>query len=152
MKQETIFAQHQQWCVHYRAPFHNKTCEAGVSYDEQMRTKELGRTGCMLRLPCVRSHHEESERRGEPLFECPKLQWPTIEESAAHEAETRRHMDKMMMVSGILSPLRKQHAGKNWAGVIECPACKGRLHVRHHGYNNHVHVNCETHDCVSWIE
>ena len=44
-------------CVHStnRAPGRIKesyVCGAGVNYYEHMRIKELGYTGCMLRLPC----------------------------------------------------------------------------------------------------
>lgn len=155
MKQETIFAQHQQWCVHYHREGgmpKNERCLKGIIYDELTRNAELGTTGCALRLPCIRSHHDPAERRGRPLCECPHLKWPTVEESHAHEVEIRAHMDKMMAATVAIEPIRKAHKGKDWAGVIECPICKGKLHVRHHGYNEHCWVKCETEDCVSWVE
>jgi len=36
--------------------------------------------------------------------------------------------------------------------VIECPQCKGRLHLSQAAYNGHVHGHCETKGCVSWME
>ena len=36
--------------------------------------------------------------------------------------------------------------------VIECPVCKGRLHLSQAAYNGHVHGTCETEGCVSWME
>lgn len=36
--------------------------------------------------------------------------------------------------------------------VIECPVCKGRLHLSQSAYNGHVHGKCETEGCVSWME
>lgn len=129
-----------------------EACRAGVVYDDLMRVSELGRTGCMLRLPCIRSHHDAEERRGEPLHECPHLRWPTKEESDAHEREINAHMKKIEAALEIVAPIRKEHRGKNWSGTLECPVCKGKLHVRHAGYNGHVWAKCETEDCVSWIE
>ena len=38
------------------------------------------------------------------------------------------------------------------AEVIECPVCKGRLHLSQSGYNGHVRGKCETKDCLNWIE
>lgn len=36
--------------------------------------------------------------------------------------------------------------------VVECPACKGRLHLSIAAYNGHVHGKCETDGCVAWME
>lgn len=157
MKHRSGIEQHQQWCVHYKvdpAKWRDGTdaCKAGVVYDELTRNKELGQTGCMLRRPCIRDHHTESERRGEPLCECPHLKWPTLEESEEHEREVQKHMEKMMTALVTIDPIRKAHKGKDWSGVIECQCCKGKLHVRHAGYNGHVWAKCETDNCVAWIE
>lgn len=152
---KTIKEQHQQWCVHYHRESGSpkrEACQAGIVYDDLAQVETLGRTGCMLRLPCIRCNHTESERRGQPLFECPKLQWPTLEESEAREKEIREYGQRMRIVEEVIAPLRKEHRNKNWWGVIECPICKGELTVRHHGYNNHFWVTCATKDCVSWIE
>ena len=36
--------------------------------------------------------------------------------------------------------------------VVECPVCKGRLHLSQSAYNGHVHSKCETRGCLSWTE
>jgi len=36
--------------------------------------------------------------------------------------------------------------------VIECPECKGRLHLSQSSYSGHVRLQCETKDCLSWME
>ncbi len=36
--------------------------------------------------------------------------------------------------------------------VVECPICKGRLHLSQSAYNGHCHGKCETDNCVSWME
>lgn len=44
------------------------------------------------------------------------------------------------------------YKGKSWAGVDECPVCKGKLYMSHAAYNGHVHGQCETKGCLSWME
>lgn len=154
-KMRTGIEQHQQWCVHYQRRGgmpHREACAKGIVYDDLAKVSELGDWGSMLRLPCIRDHHIESERKGQPLCECPHLQWPTLAESEAHEKEMAAHMEKMMVALIAIDPIRKKRKGHDWNGTIECPNCKGKLHVRHSGYNGHVWAKCETDDCVSWIE
>lgn len=114
--------------------------------------KELGTTGAGLRLPCIRSNHDAEKRRGYPLCECPHLQWPTLEASKAHEEEVNEHLKKMDAVMKSIDAIRKEHKGKNWRGVIICPACGGKLHLSHCAYNNRMRGTCETPDCCDWIE
>lgn len=151
----SIKEQHQQWCVHYRRePGMPKrdACQAGFVYDDITQVATLGRKGCGLRLPCIRDNHAEAERNGGRLFQCPKLQWPTLEESEAVEKEAREHMQKMLIVARYLIPIREAHRGEYWQGIIECPICKAEMSVTHHGCNNHLHVSCSTADCIRWME
>ena len=144
-----------KWCVHYRrlgGMPEREACKAGVVYDDLARVADLGQRGCALRLPCVRRNHDEAQRRGEPLCECPHLQWPTEEELDEDERETRAAMDRMTLGLKAVAGIRKEHRGKDWQGTIECPVCKGTLHVRHAGHNGHVWARCATDDCLQWIE
>lgn len=157
-KVRSIAEQHQQWCVHYHRDPEKmfgkgvEKCRAGVSYDELSRVGELGRTGCSLRLPCIRSHHEPEGRRGQPLFECLKLQWPTAEESAEHEREADEAIDRLMACMPLLDGIRRNHKGQDWNGTAECSTCGKSLHLRHAACNGHIHGQCETVDCVSFME
>ncbi len=94
MKLKSIAEQYQGWCVHYRGPFHNKTCKAGVNYEDLAKVSELGREGCWLRLPCLRSSHEES--KGQPVFPCDKLRWPTKEEALAVEDRVHQRSEELL--------------------------------------------------------
>lgn len=38
------------------------------------------------------------------------------------------------------------------AGTIECPACRGRLAWIRDSHNGHVHGQCETAGCLSWMQ
>jgi hypothetical protein len=153
---KTIKEQHQQWCVHYQRKAglqRGEKCKAGICYDELVKVDELGLTGSALRLPCIKSHHEESERRGEPLMECTQLRWPTERESDVHEREWKRHFERMEKALGAVAHIRKEQKGKDWQGKVKCPVCEsGELMVRHSGFNGHIWAKCSTSACVAWIE
>lgn len=157
---ETIADRHQQWCVHFkRTPGYKRfvrgskeACGAGVVFDELAKVEELGFSGCALRLPCIRSHHDPANRKGQPLCECPKLRWPTSEESEAHEREIKESIERTNAAMKAVTPIRAKWKGQNWSGTVECPVCKGTLNVRHAGSNGHVWAKCNTEGCVAWIE
>ena len=127
-------------CKHFTGTQH-KVCEAGVNYDEL-----TNKWACCL--PCF--PRGVSDRRD--VAECALFTEPTAEEIAKDRAELDAHMDKMRVVMTGIAPLRKEHKGKGYAGIIECPACKGKLHLRIAACNGHAHGRCETPDCVNWIE
>ncbi|MCZ6507728.1 MAG: hypothetical protein O7A04_06750 [Acidobacteria bacterium] len=155
---KSIAEQHQQWCVHYqRDPAKmfgkgDERCKAGVSYDDLARVGELGRAGCMLRLPCIRRHHTEVERRGQPLCECSFLLWPTAEESAEHEREAAADIARILLVVPILEEIRLDHKGEEWSGEVPCPACSTALRLTHAAINGHIHGRCGTPGCISFVE
>lgn len=123
---------HLNKCVHFTGVQHN-VCKAGVNYD----TFTKG-------LPCLKELNA--------VETCDRFLAPTAEEIAADEAIHKQHMDRMALVFAAVAPIRKEQKGKNWHGVITCPACGGRLHLSHAAYNGHIHGRCETKDCVSWME
>lgn len=151
VEHRSIAEQHQQWCIHYRGPHHNDTCEAGVNYEDLMNVAELGRTGCMLRLPCIRRHHTDSERKGEPLMPCAKCQWPTLEESQEHERRAHAHTFSLLLARAAIG----EHSGgkRGVSGELDCPVCEGGpLRYSIAGCNGHTHAACTTTDCVRWME
>lgn len=76
-------------------------------------------------------------------------------ESAEKRADAIEDMmDRMAIVMPVVAKWRTW-TETNRVGnreVIECPKCKGRLHLSQSSYNGHVHGNCETEGCVSWME
>lgn len=133
-------------CVHFNGVQH-QACDAGVVYD---KVDEGRRLPYRAALPCRKPGKYLPD--GVSQCHCPKLRFPTKEEAQAEAAEWDGHMAKMEAALKVIDPIRKEHKGKNWSGVIECPNCKGRLHVRHAGCNGHVHAKCETTGCVDWME
>jgi hypothetical protein len=132
------------WCIHYRSPMVggkvNKTCEAGVDYDTIR--------GITFK-PCFLDATGQSHPGAQP---CAHLRRPTAEEISAHEAWASEHLERTLAVMRGIADWRKAHKGKSAQEVVECPACKGRLHLSISSYNGHVHGRCETDECVSWME
>lgn len=136
------------WCIHYKGPpsFLEKdqrhVCEAGVDIQETFGGTKFGVWPCFL----------EKGLSKPGALSCPHLQRPTAEEITAHEEWVEGRMSKMALVFKAIEPWRKKHKGKSAQEVVECPACKGRLHLSISSYNGHVHGKCETDGCVSWME
>jgi len=133
-------------CVHFNG-VQNKACEAGVAYD---KVDEGRRLPYRAALPCRKPGRHLPA--GTNQCHCRSLRFPTKEEADAEAAEWGQYMEKMETALKVIDPIRKEQRGKNWQGVIECPNCKGKLHVRHAACNGHVHAKCETDGCVAWME
>ncbi len=143
-------------CKFYNGSHHNKTCDAGVEY-RSVLTEPDRLTGSAFRLPCILKwpgsplspgQQAEFEKRGT----CPKFTEPSKDDLAKYEAEMAAHMAKMRKTFTLMSSIRKEHKGVDWSGIVACPACGGKLHMRHAAYNGHTAGTCETEGCVRWIE
>ncbi len=96
--------------------------------------------------PCIGGHNCK-----EVHAICPKWERRSLEHAEARADRIENTLRRMAVVTPVVSAWRKKEPrGKQ--EVIECPACKGRLHLSQARYNGHVHGQCETKDCVSWIE
>ncbi len=147
-------------CIHFNG-VQNDLCKRGVSY-EVMWPKGP--------KPCIQMLHKSSRggtylKPGEAPAEskpypgadkakpCPFYQEPTSEEVQADREERERHLQLTMTAIKVANEWRvkpKPAAGRQEA--VECPVCKGRLHLSQSAYNGHVHGKCETEGCVSWME
>lgn len=150
-KPKTLREQIARRCVHFTGLMQTK-CEAGCVYE----LFDLGaKVPYRRNLPCFKlDADEERELRdaGIEQAKCDRAQFPTEKELDEHDRVADERAAKIKTVATALVPIRKEHAGKNWSGTIECPACKGVLHVYHVGFNGHMHVACETDGCVQWME
>lgn len=77
---------------------------------------------------------------------------PTAEEIEAHEKWAKGRQSVLFTVLEGIMPWRVKWTGRTHDETIECPVCKGRLHLSISGYNGHVHGRCETSGCVAWME
>lgn len=127
-------------CRH-RCSMMEKCCKAGVNF------KELGdgKLGLGMSMPCYYV-------AGTIPIHCDKYERRTIEEVQAEDAYMEARLAQHMLVFPLVSRIKKEHKGRSWSGVEECPVCKGKLHLSHASYNGHVHGQCETEGCLSWME
>jgi len=137
------------WCIHYRynrdaKPGQPNTCEAGVDYNEFR-----GDGGTYKTQPCFLTDKGESKPGAVP---CEHLRLPTPREIELHEEWLKRRMNLMGTVMTGIKPWRDAHKGRSAQEVVECPACKGPLHLSIAACNGHVHGHCETAGCASWME
>ena len=136
-------------CKHYRASHIFDTCQVGVWYSEV--TPDFEKTwGRMKRMPC----RKLSAWTGEPVKQgvCEKYEERTPEEEEQEKRDMQEAMDQVEMMLPLLNDLRKKHKHKDWSGTLECPKCKGVLHVSHCGYNGHIWAKCKTENCITWAE
>lgn len=142
-----------------------RRCKAGVCYEQ-----EFGKHA--VRAPCieymVKSKNGGTVLKpgeigirtpwggpGRPLpLPCSRRVEPTDDEvqqdAIEHEAEWEKFVAAMRVVSKWRTWTKKNRVAKQ--EVIECPTCKGRLHLSQAAYNGHVHGKCETDGCLSWME
>jgi hypothetical protein len=116
-------------------------CGAGVNM-------EVWRDLRYEQMPCFLDKNGHSQP---DAAHCPHLRCPTPEEIAAYEQLLKQNSENLRIVGAGIAGWRKAHKGQSASEVVECPACKGRLHLSIF-YNGHVHGHCETEGCVSWRE
>jgi hypothetical protein len=143
-------------CVHYNGalnPVTKGVCRAGVNLRHLVGGKV---EGWITRLPCTPTLEI---RGGGERAACDKYREPTTEELAAHKRETDEAMKKFMVAfSGNVLEWRKANAWdkknpKGATGKVPCEACgTGEIHLSMSEYNGHVHGQCTTAGCVSWME
>lgn len=156
-------------CIHFNGWRDSQSrCEAGFRYREIVGPEAFG---AFLRLPCiqynVRPAHGrgtyvkagervirvEVDRKGLQPAECACYIEPTDEQIQQDRAETDAALARHMIALKVASSWRvKPKPAQDRHDVIECPICKGRLHLSQAAYNGHVHGQCETSGCVSWME
>lgn len=88
-----------------------------------------------------------------PKERCPFYEEATEEQVQADRAKQDTRFEKTKAALVVASKWRlKPKPARDRREVVECPACKGRLHLSQSSYNGHVHGKCETPDCVYWME
>jgi hypothetical protein len=141
-------------CKHFRGLHHHSTCEAGVNVRQITGGPDAG---WGIRVPCRK---EVEVRDGRPVerAHCDLYEEPTAEEIAADEAEWEAIAAKsdrqMKAVEPLVLQIKRDNERVSATGVADCPACGGAGKLRWGivGYNGHVHMRCETEDCISFME
>jgi len=147
-------------CKHFNG-VQNTMCKRGVSYQVMWPNGPK---------PCIQLLHKSARggtylKPGEAPAEtkpfpgtdkakpCPLYQEPTRDEVRADREESDRWLQRSMEAIKVAGAWRvKPKPATDRHEVVECPVCKGRLHLGQSAYNGHVHGKCETEGCVSWME
>ncbi len=137
------------YCRHYEPKPGMKakdlSCAVGIDTKTLPPITDKGRS--RWNFPCIDGHLIP----GGGCSICPKWERHTQEEGELRALGVHRTIRKMTLAGPVLKAWRKKEPyGKQ--EVIECPVCKGRLHLSQSSYNGHVHGRCETDDCLNWME
>lgn len=129
-------------CIHFNGTQHN-SCEAGVNY-----IALVGRSGVgwARQLPCFTLDPIDQHAT------CEKYREPTEQELADFEAQIQERIEMYRKASPLVIAFKKEFKGHSGVVIKECPVCGGKLHMSITAYNGHVHGQCETRGCLSWME
>ena len=145
-------------CMHFNG-VQNEVCKKGIPYAKfepghpciQLIQKSA-RGGTYLRPGEVPASSEPFPG-AQPTDRCEFYEEPTDEQVQAERLEQEASMQRARAAIKIASQWRvKPKPKQDRQEVVECPVCKGKLHLSQSAYNGHVHGQCETADCVSWVE
>jgi len=140
----------RNYCTHY-APkpgtLKSDYCALGLGASEAMdRARKAGEPNM---CPCIGGH-----RASDVHALCPKWERRSLEHAEKRADDIEEAMERMAVVMPVVSEWRTWTPNNRVSKqeVIECPKCKGRLHLSQSSYNGHVHGQCETKSCVRWME
>jgi hypothetical protein len=130
-------------CKHYTREVYEKgACAAGVNVRERVGGDDLGWLG---RIPC----HPSIRAGAHPAFTCEHFAEPTAEELAQEKAASDASFKRIMKArAAILAAGAKPRT----QGDLSCPVCEAGTLRWSMASNGHVHANCSTAGCVSWME
>lgn len=139
----------RNYCTHY-APkpgsVKDDYCALGCGANERMQ--QARNAGEPNMTPCIGGHKAK-----DVLVLCPKWERRSLERAEKRADAFEEAMERMSIVMPVVNKWRVHPKPEHdRSEVIECPKCKGKLHLSQSSYNGHVHGHCETEGCVSWME
>lgn len=149
MKDREERIQHEMdYCQHYgRGKGADMVCAKGMDLKNMQRVpagpKEI-KWG-----PCIQGHTLPN-----PHVHCQHWIRRTREMGEQRADAIQAALNRMEIVMPVVAKWRTWKENNRVAKqeVIECPSCKGKLHLSQAAYNGHVHGKCETQGCVAWME
>jgi hypothetical protein len=140
----------RNYCTHYAPqPGSARHDYCALGLDASARMRDARAAGEPNMSPCIGGHTTPNV-----LTLCPKWERRSLEH-AEKRADSIKEMFRRMYVVGPVVAKWRTWTERNRVAkqeVIECPACKGLLHLTQASYNGHVHGKCETKGCVAWME
>ena len=142
---EKTIEHEMNYCQHYHVERCDISCNEGVDrHSVQVPLSEL--TPHTHSQPCLYGHLLDDAKSY-----CEYWVRRTREQGEKRADNTEKSFDRILKVLPIVSEWKKKEPiGKS--ETVECPICKGKLHLSQAACNGHVHGKCETKDCVSWME
>lgn len=135
----------RNYCRHYAPkPGSGDYCALSCGSFEMM--KKARASGAAPMMPCIGGHACTDVQSI-----CPKWERQTMEHAEARADSIEASMKRMAIVGPVVAEWRKKEPRGKYE-VIECPACKGRLHLNQSAFNGHVRGRCSTPGCVTWVE
>lgn len=125
-------------CKHFTG-IQKKRCRLDVEYQSLPKAPVQG-----INLPCLVACGKDH---------CEKWEEPTKEEIEKNEAIIKEAMDQMMRATPWINVMKLRYP-TGTAGYLNerCPICSGVIHFGIAGYNGHMRAQCETENCVNFIE
>lgn len=150
MSRESHIEFDRNYCTHYapkRGSLKSDYCALGLGASDAM--DRAHKAGAPNMCPCIGGH-----KASDVLALCPKWERRSIEHAEKRADAIEAAMERMTIVMPVVNDWRTWTETNRVSkqDVIECPKCKGRLHLSQSSYNGHVRGQCETNNCVSWIE
>ena len=145
-------------CMHFNGT-QNSLCARGMRYEQFHPGMP-----CIQWIPrsarggtYLRPGEEPAEKRpmpgAQPPERCPHYAEPDDETVQRDREEMDASLERTFAAITVASAWRvKPKPAADRREVVECPICKGRLHLSQSAYNGHVHGKCETDGCVAWME
>lgn len=139
---KTLREQIAEKCIHFNG-IQNGKCKVGIEYTTVRRENMFPQNGGRgTQYPCFFD-----------VDNCSKMERPTEEYIQLRLDKIQQSTAKTMgAIKAISDHAGKYKKGEGKSAIIECPACKGRLHYSRAGYSGHIHAQCETKDCVSFMQ
>lgn len=146
-------------CIHFNGRIVNKACAKGILYEQFspgqpcIQTIARSERGGTYLKPGERPALVRPFPGALPKERCPFYEEPTDEQVQADRELCEAQMVNIALALRVASEwCTRPKPTEDRYEVVECPACKGRLHLSQSAYNGHVHGSCETPGCVRWME
>ncbi len=135
-RQESI-THTMNYCQNYLVENVNIRCKVEVD-QKQWKFKDR---------PCIKGHSKYKD----PCSICSQWVRKTLEEGEKSADDWEEFYRKMAIIEPVIAAWKGKEKSDRQE-VIECPSCKGKLHLSQSAYNGHVHAQCETKDCYHRME
>lgn len=134
---ERRIAQHMRACVHFTG-IQNLKCRAEIFYDSIKDDK-----GTFAHIPCLKDDKS--------TVICNSAKFPSREDAIKDIEKSEIAFQNCMKARKAIVEYTK--GARGLADKITCPICEdGTLYFSIASCNGHIHAQCDSKNCVSWME